>query len=923
MALQTDKSYEMNDEIDEISISGQLLMLDDTTPHVAVVLQAVKIDNRQLSIDNPEIAATTLSNENGEYEFANLKPGPYQVRCYTLSGYIYYQQEKNCTTEASGATSLPVNSGQTLSGIDFRFAPFKKGIWKTYTAVDGLADNSVYDIHQTPDGHMWFATGGGGVSRYDGKDFVNFTKKDGLADNDVWTIHQDADGMMWFGTGSIGTSGSGVSRYDSEKFVNLTAQDGLAHNRVYAIDHDTDGTLWFGTEGGLSRYDGHGFTNFTTQDGLENDTVCAICSGTDGVLWFGTGGGGVYRYDGKDFTRFTTEDGLAENHVQAIHQDADGVMWFGTRRGVSKYDGETLVNLTIGDGLVDRAVFTDSDRSSGSVLAIHSGTDGVMWFGTDSGVSRYDGDGVINFTIHDGLARHSVWAIHSNEESGMWFGTGGNGVSCYRDQKEIANFTTQDGLAANKVEAIHLGRDGDMWFGTGHGYVSRYAPRKSRRDDGQNFVNFPTEDGLPSYKAPSIYIGDDGVLWVGTQYAGSGIFRYDPRESRGDDGQNFVNLTTEDGLAGNHVFCMLQEPNGVMWFGTTTGLSRYDGKKFTAFTVKDGLADNGVGAIHQDADGVIWFGTNGGVSRYDGSGFVNLTEKDGLANNCVFAIRRTADGMLWLATMGGVSRYDGKTFVNFLKEDGVNSNLIETIFETPDGALWFGTSNGVSKYDGVAWASLDTRDGLPVSTSGIVRGIGQDAEGFMWFGTNSAGAVRYRPSNLPPRIHILAVKTDVVYTDLAALPSITAGDRITITYNAIDFRTIPEKRQYRVRIKEIDKDWRKPTKAESLDIAFDKSGTYTFEVEAIDRDLNYSEPAAVTLVIQSDPRIAALQAEVDHLRHEVGSTYHFENIVGRSHPIKQVCALMERAIDSGLNVLISGETGTGKELVAKACVSGE
>jgi len=70
--------------------------------------------------------------------------------------------------------------------------------------------------------------------------------------------------------------------------------------------------------------------------------------------------------------------------------------------------------------------------------------------------------------------------------------------------------------------------------------------------------------------------------------------------------------------------------------------------------------------------------------------------------------------------------------------------------------------------------------------------------------------------------------------------------------------------------------------------------------------------------IYTDLQIVALQTEVNHLRREVGRKYHFSNIIGRSAAIKQVYALMEKAIDSGLTVLITGETGTGKELVAKA-----
>jgi len=74
------------------------------------------------------------------------------------------------------------------------------------------------------------------------------------------------------------------------------------------------------------------------------------------------------------------------------------------------------------------------------------------------------------------------------------------------------------------------------------------------------------------------------------------------------------------------------------------------------------------------------------------------------------------------------------------------------------------------------------------------------------------------------------------------------------------------------------------------------------------------------LAVVPDPRelkITALQTEVNYLRSEVEGKYHFEDLVGRSAAIKEVRTLMEKAIASGLDVLITGETGVGKELVAK------
>ena len=80
---------------EQVSISGTLLMLDDKTPHVAVVVQVVTPASG--GRDEPTVVATTLSDDSGRYQFQNLKQGRYQVRCYTLKGYVYYRGRENAT----------------------------------------------------------------------------------------------------------------------------------------------------------------------------------------------------------------------------------------------------------------------------------------------------------------------------------------------------------------------------------------------------------------------------------------------------------------------------------------------------------------------------------------------------------------------------------------------------------------------------------------------------------------------------------------------------------------------------------------------------------------------------------------------------------------------------------------------------------
>ena len=850
---------------DEVSIEGRLLMLDDDTPHVAVPVQAIR---------DGKVTDTVLSDESGKYRFVSLKPGSYQVRCQVLGGYVYYEERadgrkwsyeearRRESEEVRGrgseevrgrgseeAGTLKVEPNKTFKGIDFRFAPFKKGTWKTYTYLDGLASNHVFAVHRDPDGTMWFGTFGGGVSRYDGKEFATFTSRDGLASDEVFAIYRNPDGVMWFGTSG------GVSRYDGDTFTSFTIEDGLASDTVSSIYRDPDGAMWFGTGwfnvngNGVSRYDGKEFVNFTTKDGLVYNTVLSICRDPDGVLWFGTYGGGISRYDGKEFVNLTTKDGLAHDAVESVHCDANGVMWFGTSGGVSRYDGKTFINFTAKDGLV-----------SNTTGPIYRDPDGVLWFGTGvghlsgGGVSRYDGKTFVNFTTKDGLASNTVHSIYRDADGAMWFGTFGGGVSRY-DEKGFVNLTTKDGLAHNQVRVIYRDSDSVLWIGTDGGGVSQY--------DGRAFLNLTQSDGLADNHVWSIHGDPDGVLWFGTRWGG--VSRY--------DGKEFVNFTQADGLASDHVFTGCGAPGGVSWFGTDGGVSRYDGRgmgdfpHFATFTTKDGLADNWIRAIYPDSDGVMWFGTDvSGLSRYDGKGFASFTQKDGLASNLIRSIYRDPDNVLWAGTYSGVSRYDGKRFVTFTNENGLTGSSVRSIHRDPDGAMWFGTwDGGVSLYDSIAWTSLDIRDGLAGNN---VKAIYQDADGTLWFGTNG-GLTRYRRSSTPPGVRIVSVTTDQTYRDLLAIPAFAVGTRVTIGYSAIDVKTVPEKRQYRCRVHEAGGNegnehapsppgspaplYLSPTKETSFDCTPKGPGTYIFEVQAIDRDLNYSEPASVSIVILPPP----------------------------------------------------------------------
>jgi len=71
-------------------------------------------------------------------------------------------------------------------------------------------------------------------------------------------------------------------------------------------------------------------------------------------------------------------------------------------------------------------------------------------------------------------------------------------------------------------------------------------------------------------------------------------------------------------------------------------------------------------------------------------------------------------------------------------------------------------------------------------------------------------------------------------------------------------------------------------------------------------------------VLESALEQRQLRSENAYLRAQLQERYSFEGIVGRSRPMRALFQLLETVAVSGSTILISGETGTGKELVARA-----
>lgn len=712
----------------------------------------------------------------------------------------------------------PAHKGQEIA------TQIEQGTWKTYDATHGLSGGFVFSMIEDNEGKLWFSAFGGGVNCFDGHTFRTYTRNDGLAHNEVFDIVQDSTGIFWFATEL------GLSRFDGQNFKTFTTEDGLGHNEVAAIYEDQEGVLWFATEGGVSYLEGDTFHTLTTEDGLAHNSVADLIQDESGHFWFATEGG-VSRYTGQYFTTFTTREGLGANWCRQIFRDNDGILWFATEGGgVSTFDGDAWTTYTTDDGLVNDAV-----------LSIYQDRSGLMWFGTLNGVSTYDG---IQFQTIPDMINTRVRTMLEDREGHLWFGTF-SGVVRYTPQT-FTTFKGQGNDVDDGVWALLEDREGHMWFSPFGGGISCY--------NGKTIRTLTLKDGLPEPIALSIFQDDQERMWFGMWETGLCCY----------DGKTITCFTEQDGLGDNRVWSILQDRrNDDLWLATWGGITRFDGETFHTFTQKEGLPHNRIRAMIQARNGDLWIGTFGGVSRFDGQTFHTFTEADGLPDNSVWSIYEDQKGLMWFGTNNGVVQYNGHTFTRFGATDGLATNYIWRIQEDHQGRLWFGTNGGgVSLYDGNVFQTLTTRDGL---SGNVVQSIIPDTNGNLWFGTNN-GVTRYiMPTPTPPQIHIHAVVADKRYENETEITILDSVNLIAFEFRGLSYKTRPEAMVYQYRLKGHDQDWQ-TTHQGRVEYEALSVGQYTFEVQAIDRDLVTSpEPSRIQITVERDTR----DAQIDELEARV------------------------------------------------------
>ncbi len=439
------------------------------------------------------------------------------------------------------------------------------------------------------------------------------------------------------------------------------------------------------------------------------------------------------------FSHLTPADGLPHAMVNCILQDQTGYLWFGTQGGLSRYDGYTFVNFHHRRG--DPASLVND-----TVNALFEDSRGNLWIGTVSGLDRYDAAGA-GF-VHYPEVYESVRAFAEDAAGNLWIGTAGSGLFRYEPSGGTFTQYLHDpsdpaSLPDDHVSALLFDAEGTLWIGTEYGGLAALDPRAGR------FVSYP--DPPPGAPAPeritALALAPDGALWVGMgnyhQPERGGLARFD-RQRRA-----FTHFY--EPLGGHTVTALLWDGE-MLWVGARDGLYRYDPAYARLETYRHdpldpaSLSHDAVSALFQDRSRNLWIATEGGgVNQYPRT----RLRFEHYATSSVGAVLKDSQGFLWAGLHdGGLQRFDRRTgqVTHFRHNPDDPTSLshdhVTALYEDSRRDLWIGTQSGLDRFDRRA----ERFEHFTWEGGGAVKSILEDRQGYLWIGTEEPGALlRFDP----------------------------------------------------------------------------------------------------------------------------------------------------------------------------------
>lgn len=751
---------------------------------------------------------------------------------------------------------------------------------KAWTTADGLPHNHINRILQDSRGYLWIATDEG-LTRFDGRRFVNYGTAQGLPSHTVNDFLEARDGTYWVATDAgvclfnpRGKVGPQPARSTAPLCKVYRVGQREETNHVNGLLEDPNGSLWLATSGGL--FNMHRQGGEVRIDAVEigfpagylgQRHVTKLHLDSRGVLWAMAISGLYRRLPEGQWERFGEEHGVQGNFVQSMGEDIRGRLWVGSRR-----HGLFLLasNPQAGRRIVEKAYSIQAGLPGIDVRNIVALSDGRVWLCTVGGLVLFNPEAsddakFTSYQMSHGLTTEEIYNLTEDNDGNLWIGTRDSGVMRIASSGFVT-FGLADGYTPYIHNSMREAGPGELVIYNGPNQFRRFI----QHFDGKKFVKLDYQVAQSyGFAQQQAFLQDRlGEWWVATD---DGLYRY-PRHNRIADlarARPKSIYSRRDGLSDDAIERIFEDRRGDIWIATSLNalclicLNRWERatNKIHQYQLKESDAPAiTINALGEDAQGNLWiaFAGTGAITLYRSGQFKQYMIADGAPAGPAHAFFLDSQKRMWIGTKeSGLHRVDEVTdnrlrLTTWDVSKGLASNEVWSVTEDQWGRIYAGSGRGVDRLDP---ATGDIRhftsdDGL---AKGEVRVSLRDRNDHLWFVTER-GVSRLVPkldrqrSSWPILITAVRVNgnpellSELGETMIDGLSLAPDQNSVQIDFLSVDWSAGGDLRyQYRLG----EQDWSSPSDLRTVNFASLRSGVYRFAVRAIGSAGIVSDPPAV------------------------------------------------------------------------------
>ncbi|GHV51471.1 hybrid sensor histidine kinase/response regulator [Bacteroidia bacterium] len=378
------------------------------------------------------------------------------------------------------------------------------------------------------------------------------------------------------------------------------------------------------------------------------------------------------RADCYKFNRVEAMKGLSNSEIKCIYKDRTGFLWFGTPSGLNRYDGYEII--TYKQDLTDES----DNLSNNNIERIQEAFDGKLWIKTRLGYTIYDPsmerfidnapELFVKYSGVDSLGNSPDATVYIDNSGDFWFITPDDvrKYDLYKNQRILFKQGEPGGLGRGTIRDIKQGQN-RYWFLYDNG-VLECMEAQSNKVISRDSALYKTSS-LVNERSLKLFVDSSGDVWVYGMGLRQGLAFYNMAKNSWT--QYSTSAPAPFRISNNIVSSIAEDNKGNIWIGTDHGGVNILDKATGGITVlwsdendPHSLAQNTIRSLYSDNAGIVWLGTyKKGVCYYHESiyKFNLLPENNSIPFRDINSFCETAGNNLWIGTNGGGLLYYDRT----------------------------------------------------------------------------------------------------------------------------------------------------------------------------------------------------------------------------------------------------------------------